>query len=365
MQTLNTTNLLTRWHNTLRNAAKYGLLLALALTALPVNSAYAAEQVTPAAAVTIVGAPCSVVPNVLEDDQRIFLFPERLAYALPSDVTVTGTDGSAKVLPQGTVVDSYYLHADWVNNGRNTPKTFDGSATFAQPVYGIIKNSAGLIATHPILGAPTTTYSTNSDQGEEGYGDKIWFNDAQTLNLHFSVYNAADQVRVITAASSMAKPSGAIQVSGAPCTVVEGTLESDNTIRLFPERLNYVLPETITIDAQGAPGTVIPQGTKVNVYYVHADRVGDEAGVVKKLSGSVTFDSPILAVISNGQALLNTHGALGNTQNASVNTRYSASVDQGIDAGDVVTIVPAENRVDFAFDVWNVADQVRVITIAN
>ncbi len=31
--------------------------------------------------------------------------------------------------------------------------------------------------------------------------------------------------------------------------------------------------------------------------------------------------------------------------------------------GDVVTVSP--NRVDFAFDVWNVADQVRIITLAN
>jgi len=175
MQTLNTTTLLTRWHNALRRAAKVGLLVAFALTAVPIHQAYAADQVTPAAAVTMVGAPCSVVPNVLENDQKILLFPERLAYPLPSAVTVTGPDGNPKELAQGTVVDSYYVHADWRNNGRNLPKTFDGSVTFAQPVYGVIKNSQGLINTHPLLGAPSTTYSTASDQGGESYGDSVWF----------------------------------------------------------------------------------------------------------------------------------------------------------------------------------------------
>ncbi len=56
--------------------------------------------------------------------------------------------------------------------------------------------------------APGTTYSTASDQGQEGYGDKVWFSDGQTLNLHFSVYNSADQVRVLTQASPTVKPSG-------------------------------------------------------------------------------------------------------------------------------------------------------------
>jgi len=363
MQTLATTTFRTRWHHLLRTTAKVGLLFTLALTALPSHQAYAADQVTPAAAITLVGAPCSVVPNVLEDDQQIFLFPERLSYPLPSAVTVTAPDGSHQTIAQGILVNSYYIHADWRNQGKNQPKAFDGSVTFDQPAYGVIKDTAGLINTHALLGNPGTTYSTGADQGQEGYGDKIWFSAPQTLNLHLTVYNMADQVRVLTPASAAIQPGGAVEAIGAPCSVVEGTLESDSAIRLFPERLNYVLPTPLTIDAQGAPGMVIPQGTAVNVYYVHADRVGDQPGVVKKLSGSVTFDKPVLAVITSGAALNATHAALGNTQNATVKTAYSANIDQGLDAGDGVTVGP--NRVDFAFDVWNVADQVRIITLAN
>jgi len=351
---------------TKRLACQALIVLPLALAALPSTPAFAADAAplvtAHSATVDVVGAPCSVVPNTLEDNQLIRFFPERLSYPLPSAVTVTAPDGSRQTIPQGTLVNSYYVHADWRNNGKNLPKTFDGSVTFAQPAYGVIKDAAGLINTHALLGAPGTAYSTNSDQGQEGYGDKIWFSDPQTLNLHLTVYNMADQVRVLTPASSAIQPGGAVEAVGAPCSVVEGTLESDSAIRLFPERLNYVLPADITIDAQGAPGKVIPQGTAVNVYYVHADRVGDQQGVVKKLSGSVTFDKPVLAVITSGAALNATHGALGNTENATVKTAYSASVDQGLDAGDVVTVSP--NRVDFAFDVWNVVDQMRIITLA-
>lgn len=351
---------------TKRMACQALVVLPLALATLastPVFAADAAPLVaTHSATVAVVGAPCSVVPNTLEDDQLIRFFPERLSYSLPNAVTVTAPDGSRQTIAQGTLVNSYYVHADWRNNGKNLPKTFDGSVTFTQPAYGVIKDTAGLINTHALLGAPGTAYSTGADQGQEGYGDKIWFSDPQTLNLHFTVYNVADQVRVLMPASAAIQPGGVVEAIGAPCSVVEGTLESDSAIRLFPERLNYVLPADLTIDAQGAPGTVIPQGTAVNVYYVHADRVGDQPGVVKKLSGSVTFDKPVLAVMTSGAALNATHATLGNTENAAVKTAYSASVDQGLDAGDVVTV--ASNRVDFAFDVWNVADQVRIVTLA-
>ena len=66
---------------------------------------------------------------------------------------------------------------------------------------------------------------------------------------------------------------------------------------------------------------------------------------------------------TSGAALNATHGVLGKTQNATIKTLYSASVDQGLDPGDGVTVSP--NRVDFAFDVWNVVDQLRIITLAN
>ncbi len=69
------------------------------------------------------------------------------------------------------------------------------------------------------------------------------------------------------------------------------------------------------------------------------------------------------SIATSGAALNATHGVLGKTQNATIKTLYSASVDQGLDLGDGVTVSP--NRVDFAFDVWNVVDQLRIITLAN
>jgi len=318
---------------------------------------------TYSAAVELVGAPCSVAPNVLEDNSFIRLFPERLSYPLPSAVTVTASDGTTKTLAAGTLVDSFYLHADWVNQGQNTAKVFDGNVTFAQPVLGVIKSGTGLLNTHAILGAPGTTYATNTDQGIETYDDSVSFsNGGKTVNLHLTVWSTADEIRVLTPARSAITPSGAVTVVGAPCSVVEGALESDSAIRLFAERQNYVLPAAVTVDAQGLSGAVLPQGARVNVYYVHADPVGNGQG--KQLRGSVTFNTPVLAVLTDSGALLNTHNTLGNTWHPTIKTAYSTSSDQGIEADDSVTVNAQQKRVDFVFNGSTGVDQVRIITAA-
>jgi len=322
--------------------------------------------ITYSASVDLIGAPCSVMSNVLEDNSLIRLFPERLRYALPSAVTVTAPNGGTQVIPAGTLVDSYYLHADWVNQGQNTAKVFDGNVTFAQPILGILKSGGALLSTNAMLGNPGTTYATGTDQGIEDYDDSVSFSNAgKTLTLHLTVWNTSDALRVITPAGQGITLGGAVEGIGSPCSVVEGKLESDSAIRFFPERLNYVLPTPLTVDGYGADGVgargmVLPQGARVNVYYVHADLVGDGQG--KQLRGTVTFDAPILAVLVDGAPLNNTHNTLGATWHPIVKTAYSARGDQGLEAGDQISV--QQNRVDFAFSGNADVDQIRIITAA-
>lgn len=323
---------------------------------------------TYSASVELSGAPCSVISNVLEDNNLIRLFPERLRYALPSAVTVTGTDGSQQTIAAGTLVDSYYLHADWINQGQNTAKVFDGTVTFAQPILGILKTSDALLRTNALLGNPGTTYATGTDQGIEDYDDSVSFSNAgKTLNLHLTVWNTSDALRVITPARPGITLGGAVEGIGSPCAVVEGKLESDSAIRFFPERFNYVLPAPLAvsqIDANGfvQGGAVLPQGTKVNVYYVHADLVGDGQG--KLLSGAVTFDTPVLGVLVTGAELNATHNGMGATWHPTIKTTYGTRDDQGLEAGDRISFTPAQNRLDFGLSGNTDTDQIRIITAA-
>jgi hypothetical protein len=154
--------------------------------------------------------------------------------------------------------------------------------------------------------------------------------------------------------------SASVEVISAPTSVVENTLESDQFIRLFAERQNYTLPADLTIDALGAPGMVIPAGTRVNVYYIHADKVGNNNSTRLKLAGSVTFGTQVLAVITYGGALMNSHSALG-----APGTAYSSSVDQGLElwADDKATL-SGQNQLNLTLNLWGQSDDVRVITLA-
>ncbi|MBX3015935.1 MAG: cadherin-like domain-containing protein [Caldilineaceae bacterium] len=337
------------------------------ITVNPASDVPAPVGITSVAAVEVIGAPCAVAPNVLENDSSMRIFPERLAYALPSAVTVIAPNGSTQVLPAGTLVDSYYLHADWINNGQNVAKLFKGNVSFSQPILGIIKSSDGLLATNALLGAPGTTYATNTAQGLEAYDDNAWFsNGGSTLHLWLNVYDTSDALRIITPARPGLTLGGAVEGIGSPCSVVEGQLERDSTMRFFAERLNTVLPETIMVPKLGKMGfegnVALPQGTRVNVYYLHADLLGDGQG--KALSGSVTFNAPILGVIVDGAALNATHNLLGATWHPTLKTAYGTRDDQGIETGDRIGIVLEQNRLDFTFSGNGDTDQIRIITAA-
>lgn len=158
--------------------------------------------------------PPSVDNNDLKSDDTIFMFREREAFTLPSDVSAILTPGSYGkngdhptfaedgVIPAGTVVDVYYFHYDSVTNQGGGSTTIG----FSNPVLGFIGTNPGLNATDPLLGVSGTTYPTGSagrrlEQASDPNGDSVTLTD----DRHEVIYGWAkanpawlDTMRVIT-----------------------------------------------------------------------------------------------------------------------------------------------------------------------
>ncbi|ANJ26140.1 RICIN domain-containing protein [Agromyces aureus] len=145
--------------------------------------------------------------------------------------------------------------------------------------------------------------------------------------------------------------AGTTQVEAPPSSVVAGAWERNGTIRVFAERLGQALAAPVTVG-----GITIPAGTRVNVHYVHADRIGSD-NVRATFTGSLLFDGDVLAVASSATDLQATSAAFGST-----GTTYSTHVDQGLEYDDEVDV--SGRVVDLALTVYGGSDAVRVFTTA-
>ena len=156
--------------------------------------------------------PTSVVEGNLESNDTIFWFFERqtvLQDELFVDIDSAGTypvpnSPGNFTISKDTPVRSYFIHFDPVG----TPSeivNIGGSFTFPYPILGIIVSDARLSATDGILGAPSTTYPTNSafrglEFGTGSAVDILYFNgDRDITEISFTSLTGVDQVRVITA----------------------------------------------------------------------------------------------------------------------------------------------------------------------
>jgi hypothetical protein len=170
----------------------------------------ACERITYATGdIVKIAPPPSVVLGTLESNLNIYVFGEVQEFPLPTDVTVdlippvtfgdTNTAGS-HTIPAGTVVSSYFIHCDSVGS---TTLDASGSLRFNTDILGVIVLSAGLTATDPDpLGAPGTTYTTNTGRGLECCGtDRLILEpDGRTLTIDkLYVTDNTDQIRVLVA----------------------------------------------------------------------------------------------------------------------------------------------------------------------
>ncbi|PYT61527.1 MAG: hypothetical protein DMG35_09105 [Acidobacteria bacterium] len=171
------------------------------------------SAVAPPQTVLKITPPPSVQLDALENNQSAFFFAERVSFVLPGAITVDASspgtynsDGSLTpgTIPAGTVVDSFFVHADPFdpNNG----VFYSGSVSFLNPILGVIALSGGLDQTDAILGAPGTLYPVPGSEPargfELGFPDMFVISaDGKTLSFSNGVGGASDQLRIVTAAS--------------------------------------------------------------------------------------------------------------------------------------------------------------------
>lgn len=198
-------------------SAKFLANLIAASSVLVLTSAQAGI-VSVSGAASLIAAPASVVPNAgFESFTTAGVFNERqnvnLSQLAQVNVTTTGffdalgdlTPGSIAV---GTLVSSYYLHADPVGSGQ-TRYTYIGSVTFDSDILGVAALNAQLVGTN-FLGAPGTTYpnagNVNGLDFPENTDTLTISGDRRTLSFKFVAFAGADAVRVITAGNTVPEP---------------------------------------------------------------------------------------------------------------------------------------------------------------
>ncbi len=232
------------------NCSRYGLVLSFFTpfaTLFGTNTFAGIMGVT--GAVEIVAAPPSDLRlGTWESNTAVRVFGERQNLALSNplavDITVPGTSGqspNANVSPgtvlMGTRIDSFYLHFDNIGEGNIR---LAGSITFDSPILGILVGLEGgvvtgspnnsLGTTNGVLGLPGLTY------GYEGIdlfniSDQLTLGtNLRTISFNFGTALSADNMRIVTATSSVPKPSSIFLVA----TFVVFTIDHRRTRRTIP-----------------------------------------------------------------------------------------------------------------------------------
>lgn len=176
----------------------------------------------------------------------------------------------------------------------------------------------------------------------------------------------------------------------APLDLRNGRFKHDY-LMLFPERLNYTLPEDLAVNL-AEPGTyrmlteraakkyyeevsadkqacesvvestivqdTVGKGTVVNSYLVHFDAF-DKPGERNKAKGRVRFSNRILGVILSGEDLNHSDAILGNSD-----TIYENSHGRRTE-NDLVRISSDQHQVFLNFEVLGFIDQVRIVVEAD
>jgi len=151
--------------------------------------------------------PDDVTLNAFESNTEIFIFDEVQNFVLTSDLSVN-FGGTGGIISAGTVINSQFVHKDTLSG----TVTLSGTATFDGVILGIIASPGKLDDSDSILGLAGTSYPTGLDrrgtQTAGELGDSISFTE-NTLTLTSATSSRPDQIRVITAVSSVPLPAGA------------------------------------------------------------------------------------------------------------------------------------------------------------
>lgn len=169
-----------------------------------------------------------------------------------------------------------------------------------------------------------------------------------------------------------------VDVTASPhASVLLGATESETEIRLFTEKGGVTLAAPVNVDVS-VPGTyrfsgdspytpaTVPAGTSVDSFFLHFDRVSNTGST--RLTGSATFDCPILGVIALTPQLDASDAALGR-----VGTLYPTGTEarRGLELEEEITLSADRKTLTVTLAIQGQAapspedptlDQIRVIT---
>lgn len=157
--------------------------------------------------------PPSLVEDAFEDDETMWLLPERTGVPLERGFRMNIADAGTHIvqvptwqeLPAATRVDSYCLHIDRVGvlDPNGDAAIFEGRITFPRPIVGIIADAGRLVATDGLFARLDTAFGQSPRRGlfneapEGSMADQLEISaDRRTLRLTMHVGNF-DQMRIL------------------------------------------------------------------------------------------------------------------------------------------------------------------------
>jgi hypothetical protein len=195
----------------------YRVLCGLGSAVLVAATVATAAIVSVSGEILEIPAPPSAQVDQVESNTVMHVFAERQDFTLPQGVDVdisspgTVTDVSqytSTTIAAGTVVRSYLLHHDRLNEGVGA--RLRGSITFDQDIIGVITERGTLLTSDPVVGNPGTVYESHLNVAARGIDFLPLAGNPDTLTvsadrrtLQLNSYSgvsgtALDELRVLT-----------------------------------------------------------------------------------------------------------------------------------------------------------------------
>ena len=307
------------------------------------------------------------------DELQDFELPLDVRPAAPRSNNMAVTNPPTRLLQEGRVVSSHLLHADTIGAGVQDGVLLHGTVTFADPILGVIMGRNLMVETDAAVSPGDLDYEASySLRGIEfNTSDVVRVSptDPRTLEVTFAV-NAMDEIRVFTGEETEpvcdALPGNAVVFATGPADLTrDGAVQSDDCIFVFEEQQDIVLtenllpaaPKTTNMARTGPQTRLLPAGTRLSSHLLHMDVEGTTGRV---LSGSWTFDEPILGVFMGRNRMVETDGLVGLPTLSYDQTYLPRGLE--FDTADVVRVAagdPYTLEVTFS---TNTMDEIRVFT---
>lgn len=204
--------------------------------------------------VELIPPPPSVDFGDLQSDTVARVFSERQGLTLPTSVSVDSTAPGAYdsvssltpgVLPAGTSVDSYLVHAEPASP--DGLFRYIGSITFNTDVLALIVLNPNLKNSDAILGAPGTLYSSGALRDLElnpsgAFADSVVLSpDRRTVSFDFRTQPGIDEFRLVTAAVPEPSTLSLLALGGATLGVWQFWRARQRRVACHPRRFRLAV----------------------------------------------------------------------------------------------------------------------------